>query len=166
MDWLESTHRIKPLKIRRLYRSSRLGLYDEETMLDVGWGLYSRCLAVVAVVRALGFGPIPCPQCGTEVERKIKLPSGVGDHFHARYAGWFHCPHCTKRLLWQDCRNALREQPRCFDCHALLGLDRGTNRLKCPCGKEWDVRQYRQSVARRLRLPCPDCGALLRRLLA
>ena len=163
MEWLESTRCIKPAKIRRLYRSSQKGLYDEEILQDIGWDLYSRCLAVVAVTRALGLGPVPCPQCGAEVERRIKLPSGVGGSAHSQYAGWFHCPQCMKRLLWQDCRDAMRQRPRCFDCHALLERDHGTKRLTCKCGKEWEARQYRQSVSRRLRLPCPDCGTLIRR---
>ena len=163
MEWMKSTHCVKPVKLRRLYRSSRLGLYDEEILQEMGWDLYNRCLAVVAVTRALGFGPVPCPQCGAEVGRKIKLPSGVGGSGRSQYAGWFHCPQCTKRLLWQDCRNALREHPRCFDCHAVLKRDGGTKRLRCGCGKEWKARQYRQSVARRLRLPCPDCGTIIRR---
>lgn len=163
MEWLASTRRIRPVKIRRLYRSSALGLYDEETLQEIGWDLYHRCLVVVAVVRALGFGPVPCPWCGAEVEGKIKLPSGVGGSAHSRRAGWFHCPQCTRRLLWQDCREALRKRPRCFDCHTLLKRDRETKQLTCRCGKEWEARQYRQSVSRRLRLPCPDCGTVVRR---
>ena len=158
--------RIKPVEIGRLYRLSRIGVYDDELLLEVGWGLYARCRDVVAVARAIEYGEVPCPQCGTNVKRRniLSPAESVSLSSEKTYrSGWFHCSCCLKRLLWSDCRDALRETPHCFDCYSMLKLNAETNRLECQCGKSWATRQYRQSVTRRLRLPCPECGSLIRR---
>ena len=46
MDWAP---RVKPIKIRRLYRYARLGIYDDLLLHDVGWELYARCTAIATV---------------------------------------------------------------------------------------------------------------------
>ena len=35
MDWAP---RVKPIKIRQLYRYARLGIYEDTLLHDVGWG--------------------------------------------------------------------------------------------------------------------------------
>lgn len=150
--------RVKPIKIRRLYRYARLGIYDDALLHDVGWELYARCTDIATVADVYREGRVPCPRCRTKVARQIDplFSSGEG----GTRENWFRCPHCAKRLLWQDCRNVLRKAPRCFDCHSLL---QGTNQLQCTCGKQWDQKTYRQSLRGRVRLPCPHCLKLVRR---
>ena len=155
MNW---SPRVKPTKIRRLYRAARLGLHDDDLLQTVGWELYGRCADIATVADVYRDGLVPCPQCKTKVKRRIDplfRPSDGGTH-----ENWFHCPHCAKRLLWRDCRESLRENPRCFDCHSLLV---GTEELQCRCGKTWDPKAYRQSVKSRVRLPCPGCGGTVRK---
>ena len=155
MNW---SPRVKPAKIRRLYRAARLGLYDDDLLQIVGWELYGRCADIAAVADVYRDGLVPCPQCRTKVKRRIDplfRSSDGGTH-----ENWFHCPHCTQRLLWGECRESLRDSPRCFDCHSLLS---GTEELQCSCGKKWDRKTYRRSVRTRVRLPCPHCGLMIRK---
>ena len=156
MEW---SHRVKPARIRRLYRSARLGIYDDDALQDVGSGLYARCADIVAVADAYRNGLVPCPQCGEKVQRRIDPLFGSEGHGNRHH--WFHCPHCTRRLLWADCRNALRENPRCFDCQSPL---RSSNKLlRCRCGNVWDHKAYRRSVSARVRLPCAHCHTVIRK---
>ncbi len=156
MDW---SRRVKPAKIRRLYRSARLGIYDDDSLQDVGLELYARCADIAAVADAYRSGRVPCPKCGTKVQRKINAMFGLGGQ-HGSRNNWFHCPHCSKRLIWTDCRRALRDNPRCFDCHTLL---KDADELSCRCGKAWDRKSYRRSVSTRVRLPCPSCETTIRK---
>ena len=156
MDWAP---RVKPIKIRRLYRYARLGIYDDTLLHDVGWGLYARCTDIATVADVFRQGRVPCPKCNTKVTRRIDplFSSGEG----GTHENWFHCPHCAERLLWRDCRLALRNTPRCFDCHAVL--QKTDKLLQCTCGKTWSQEAYNQSVRIRVRLPCPRCFNLVRR---
>ena len=111
MDWAP---RVKPIKIRQLYRYARLGIYEDTLLHDVGWELYARCADIATVADVYREGRVPCPKCRTKITRRIDPLFSKGEggtHEH-----WFHCPHCTGRLLWRDCRQALRDTPRCFDC--------------------------------------------------
>ena len=162
MNWAP---RVKATKIRGLYHSGRRGLCDEDVLLDVGWSLHAHCQDVVAAATALKFGEVPCPTCDEAVQRKsVPAPTArqKADLFRLHHrVGWFHCEHCQRRLLWQDCRDALRGQLRCLDCYRRLHLD-GTE-LSCECGKSWQIDKYRASVSRRVVLPCPHCHHRLRR---
>ena len=142
MDWAP---RVKPIKIRRLYRYARLGIYDDTLLHDVGSELYARCMDIATVADVYREGRVPCPKCQTKVRRRIDplFSSGEGGtHEH-----WFRCPHCAERLLWRDCRQALRNVPRCFDCRAVLQREVV---LRCACGKTWSQEAYRQSVRTRV----------------
>lgn len=159
--------RVNPIKIRRLYRTARLGIYDDDALQVVGWELYARCADIATVADVFPEGRVPCPQCNTKVKRKIDalFRKSVGTH-----VSWFHCSHCAKRLLWQDCRDSLRKTPRCFDCRARLQSEstgkrngRTHGELHCTCGKTWAWEAYRRSIRARLRLPCPHCHHLIRR---
>lgn len=163
MDWAP---RIKVARLRQLYRGQARGRLSERVLLDVGWGLHALSENVVAAATALHWGEIPCPNCGAAVQRRGIPPPTAGQRealLHGRgYAyGWFHCEHCQARLLWSDCRDALRQKPRCFDC--LQPLRRGSAKLFCPCGTSWTFRQYRESLTRRKWLPCAQCGQRIRR---
>jgi hypothetical protein len=60
---VEWAQRVKPIRICRLYRSARLGVYDDEALQDVGSALYARCCDMAAVADAYRYGQVPCPQC-------------------------------------------------------------------------------------------------------
>ena len=160
--------RVNPIKIRRLYRTARLGIYDDDALQTVGWELYARCADIATVADVFPEGRVPCPLCRTKVKRKIDalFRKSIGNP----HDSWFHCSHCAKRLLWQDCRDALRKTPRCFDCGARLQSaptgkrsGRTHGELHCTCGKTWTWEAYRRSIRARLRLPCPHCHHLIRR---
>ncbi len=155
MNWAP---RVKPIKIRRLYRYARLGIYDDILLHDVGWELYARCADIVTVNNVYREGRVPCPQCSTKVVRQIDPLFSTGEG--GTRENWFRCPHCAKRLLWRDCRQALRNTPRCFICRSVL---RKNGELWCTCGKTWTQVTYNQSVRTRVRLPCPHCHNLVRR---
>lgn len=155
MQW---SRRARLKDIRRLYRSSRLGIYDDEALKEVGSQLFARCADIAAVADAFRYGRVPCPQCRTPAQRKIEAHYGLEGH--GRSNQFFACPHCAKRLLWLDCRKALRQKPRCFSCGKAL---KGKETLDCACGKSWDAKAYRRSVSTRLRLPCPHCRETIRK---
>ena len=155
MDWAP---RVKPIKIRQLYRYARLGIYDDTLLHDVGWELYARCMDIATVADVYRGGRVPCPKCRTKVTRRIDPLFSKGEG--GTHDLWFRCPHCTERLLWRDCRQALRNTPRCFTCHAALLK---TDVLRCTCGKTWSQEAYNQSVRTRVRLPCPHCFNPVRR---
>ncbi len=172
MEW---SRRIKLTKIRRLYRSIHLGIYDDEALKEVGSELCARCADIVAVAGAFRNGLVPCPQCGAKVQRQINVSYYGSQSFSSGDQGqveqadfleeghiysWLHCPHCTKRLIWGDFRKALRESPRCFNCCSLL---EGTDELRCNCGKVWTARAYRRSANTRICLPCPHCNTIVRK---
>ena len=162
MNWAP---RIKAGKVRGLYRSIQGGLCDEDALLDVGWALYQLCEDVITAVTALQLGEVPCDECGHLVQRRslpkptVRMRANLLRVHHRM--GWFHCEHCQRRLLWQDCRDALRREPRCFDCWEHL-RKKGTG-LYCGCGKSWEVDKYQASLRRRLLLPCPHCRHRLRK---
>lgn len=155
MEW---ARRVRQVQIRRLYRSARLGIYDEEMLEEVGSGLYARCADIAAVADAYRYGKVPCPGCGETVQRKVDAMFGLEGHGAGN--DWFACPGCDGRLLWQDCRAAMRQTPRCFDCLEPLA---GTKVLRCSCGKKWDRKAYQRSVGVRVLLPCTHCDAVIRK---
>ena len=164
MEW---AIRIKPTKLRQLYRLHGRGTDSEQLMLDVGWALYALCESVILAVTGLRLGKIPCPRCGTAIQRRaIEPPSKQQQQqlyrkMPRRLDGWFRCVHCQTRLLWKECRDALRQSPRCFSCQRILHRD--NRHLWCDCGFSWQNDAYRASVARRVRLPCPECNSVIRR---
>ena len=150
--------RVRPIKIRRLYRFARLGIYDDMLLHDVGWELYARCSDIATVADVYREGQVPCPQCSTKIARQIDPLFSKGEG--GPHENWFRCSHCGGRLLWRDCRQALRDTPRCFTCCSVLQQN---GDLQCACGKTWSQVAYNQSVRTRVRLPCPHCHNLVRR---
>ncbi len=158
MQWAP---RLKPWRIRQLYRLTRHGILDKDKLMHIGWGLYARGEAVLMFGRAMR-GQVPCPQCDQIVFRQIfyrqrQVPS----------ASHFSCSICRKKVTWCDCRSALRNHPRCFDCRTLLAGHYANNALTCAlCKREWTWQTYRQSIKYRVRLPCPHCNNTLRKPIA
>ena len=161
--------RVNPIKIRKLYRTARLGIYDDAALQVVGWELYARCADIATVADVFPEGRVPCPQCRTKVKRRI---NALFRESRGTHVSWFHCPHCAKRLIWQDCRDALRRTPRCFDCgkavrlksaHTGKNLSDTHDEPHCTCGKRWTSEAYRRSLRARVRLPCPHCHHVIRR---
>ena len=107
-------------RIRRLYRMNALGVYDDELLAEVGWGLHARCNDVLVVHRAMR-GEVPCPSCGEMVQREVYRSGSSGNTNRSELP--FACPHCNNQVSWRECRDDLRNGPRCFDC--LILLDRG-----------------------------------------
>ena len=155
---MDCSPRVKPIKIRRLYRYARLGIYDDLLLHDVGWELYARCTDIATVADVFREGRVPCPRCETKVVRRIDPLFSKGEGGY--HQNWFRCTHCAKRLLWRDCRQALRDTPRCFECRAVL---QKTDELRCVCGKTWSQEAYKQSARTRIYLPCPYCLNRVRR---
>ena len=163
MKW---ARRVKPGLINHLYNYARLGIYHDELLLEVGWGLYARCKSIATVTDAVNKGEIPCPQCGETVYRPVKraqyLEKKARAASHVEHS--FNCPNCSRELTWSDCKDALIRNPRCFTCQQPLELSYSDDKLRCNyCGREWLRLDYRRSVVRRKWLPCPYCGKKIRR---
>ena len=58
--------RVAPERIRRLYKLDAHGIYDEDLILDVGYGLLARCESFITAVAA-SQGRVTCPLCGATV---------------------------------------------------------------------------------------------------
>lgn len=58
--------RLSQGQIRRLYQTDALGIYDEDLINDVGYGLLARCQSVANAADALG-GKARCPSCSAVV---------------------------------------------------------------------------------------------------
>lgn len=82
--------RVRPDKIRRLYRNDADGILDEDLLDEVGYGLYARCESIVRVSEAAA-GRVHCPGCGG-----IIMPPAL----HA--ATLLHCPGCAWELTWGE----------------------------------------------------------------
>lgn len=63
--------RVAPAKIRRLYQTDALGIYDEELIDEVGFGLYARCQSLLTVTEAAA-GRVGCPRCGAILLREMR----------------------------------------------------------------------------------------------
>lgn len=165
MRW---ARRIKLGKISHLYDLAKLGIYDDELLLDVGWGLYARCESVLTVTNAVNKGELPCPQCEQIVHRPVKHTqylegkAKAATHTEPR----FSCPICKQELTWSDCQAELRSHPKCFSqaCQQPLDLSYSEDKLRCNgCGREWMRLDYGRSVGKRKWLPCLHCGSRIRR---
>lgn len=82
--------RVEPHKIRRLYENDARGIYDDDLIDDVGYGLLARCRSFVAAVAAVA-GRAPCPRCGAVIthsgRREEVLSCGCG--WEATWGGYF-----------------------------------------------------------------------------
>ena len=58
--------RVPQHKIRQLYETDALGIYDRDLIDEVGYALLARCESFLAAVRAVA-GEACCPRCGSIV---------------------------------------------------------------------------------------------------
>lgn len=80
--------RVTQLEIRRLYETDAKGIYDDELIDKVGYGLLARCQSFVDAVEAVG-GKARCPQCSSVVAH-----TGRKDEMLRCECGW--------QLPWSD----------------------------------------------------------------
>jgi len=165
MQW---ARRIKLGKLSHLYDLAKIGIYDDDLLLEVGWGLYARCQSVLTVTNAVNKGKLPCPRCDQIVYRPVKhtqyLERKAKSVTHREPR--FSCPTCKQELTWIDCQEALFSHPKCFirACQQPLELSYSEDKLRCnACGREWMRLDYGRSVRKRKLLPCPHCGSMIRR---
>jgi hypothetical protein len=59
--------RVPQWKVRRLYETDAKGIYDEDLIDDVGYGLLTRCESFITANEARS-GALPCPRCSAPVE--------------------------------------------------------------------------------------------------
>ena len=69
--------RVPKSKIRRLYETDAKGIYDEDLIDEVGYGLLARCESFIAANRARA-GELPCPECARPVRRQEVLSCPCG----------------------------------------------------------------------------------------
>jgi hypothetical protein len=74
--------------IRRLYELDAQGIYDNDLLDEVGWGLYHRCQSFIAAVEAVR-GRAACPRCGAIVLHQVQPEEILG------------CT-CGWQLPWKD----------------------------------------------------------------
>lgn len=58
--------RVRPEKVRRLYALDAQGIYDDELIDDVGYGLLARCESFITACAASS-GRATCPRCGVVI---------------------------------------------------------------------------------------------------
>src|SRR2546425_11700328 len=88
--------RVRPEKIRRLYRNDAAGLVDTELIDEIGTALYCRCESVTAVADAAS-GKLRCPECAQAI-----------DHLDPSVESWLNCNKCGWRARWGDYRKTYR----------------------------------------------------------
>jgi predicted RNA-binding Zn-ribbon protein involved in translation (DUF1610 family) len=81
--------RIRQSLIRRLYETDARGIYDDELLDEVGWGLVARCESFITAVEAAR-GRVKCPSCGQVVEHR----ADPAEQLRCRACGW--------EMPWRD----------------------------------------------------------------
>jgi len=81
--------RLKQRLIRRLYECDAQGIYDDDLLDEVGWGLRARCESFITAVEA-SRGRVKCPACGQTVLH------------HAGAGEILHCAGCDWEMAWRD----------------------------------------------------------------
>ena len=69
--------RVPQRKIRQFYETDAKGIYDEDLIDDLGYGLLARCEGFITANRARA-GELPCPQCHRLVRREEILRCSRG----------------------------------------------------------------------------------------
>ena len=88
--------RVPQWKIRRLYEQDVMGVYDDEPILDVGYGLFARCQSFIAANQAAR-GKAACPRCGAVIPH-----GGNKDE-------WLRC-ECGWKLTWGEYFTAIQHK--------------------------------------------------------
>ncbi len=82
--------RVRPEKLRRLYRDEARGILDESLLDDIGTTLFCRCRDILIVSDAAE-GRVRCARCGEVIARHRDVPN-------AQIA----CPVCGWSVIWSD----------------------------------------------------------------
>ena len=86
--------KISQVLVRRLYRSTSIGVVDDELVDEVGIALYARCSSILTVTEAVR-GRVECPVCRT---------------VFARSGPQLRCPECAWELSWQRYRSTYKRR--------------------------------------------------------
>jgi predicted RNA-binding Zn-ribbon protein involved in translation (DUF1610 family) len=89
--------RVKPHLICRLYDTDAQGIYDNELLEKVGWGLYARCESFILAMQAVQ-GKARCPACGAVIVHSFKAKEIL------------HCQACGWECAWKDYYQTIRNQ--------------------------------------------------------
>jgi hypothetical protein len=84
----EWSPRLPQGKIRRLYELDAAGIYDEDFLDEIGWGLRARCESFVSANQAVQ-GHATCPVCATTI-----------DHHSNSKNDLLICPSCNWSATW------------------------------------------------------------------
>lgn len=155
--------RVKPGRIRRLYRLDQQGIYDADLLLEVGWGLFARAQDVLTFHRAVR-GEVTCDKCRSIVHRSMRSRQLRTRRAEEARTYRFSCPSCGRNTSWPECAGPLTKKPRCLRCWDPLEWHYSANTLSCSrCDRTWKWNVYSKSPKRQTRLPCPHCGDIIRR---
>jgi hypothetical protein len=92
---IEWSPRVSLEKIRALYISEARGIYDDELIEEVGFGLLARCQSILEYTEACEEGKVRCPRCArqgqtTLIHRNMSKPSPL-----------LRCPACGWQVRWR-----------------------------------------------------------------
>lgn len=82
--------RIAQEDIRHLYELDAAGIYDEELLDKIGWGLKARCESFLSANQAVA-GKVICPACNAEIP-----------HHSTSKKDLLTCPACQWSATWGD----------------------------------------------------------------
>jgi len=92
--------RVPQRKIRQLYQTDAMGIYDEELIAEAGYALLARCESFLAAMEARR-GRAPCPVCGEIVRHD-------GDK-----SEMLQCKSCGWELSWGDYFRTIQHKQLC-----------------------------------------------------
>jgi hypothetical protein len=92
LKWAE---RIRPEKIRRLYKLEAEGMLDEEFLNEVFYAVYDRCQSILSCTEAAA-GRVKCPCCGTVIQR-----NDLSGRLESK-AEIMVCSNCSWKSTWGE----------------------------------------------------------------
>lgn len=147
--------RLRQSDLRKLYQAFRRGLYDEDMIREVGWGLFTIAEHMLMMSKTVRLGEVPCLRCGQIVQRKrlkFTLPKPT-----------FPCSSCQAKITWPECLWVYTDSPHCLHCLRPVMREYTHDRLTCSsCNRTWSWQSYKQALHRRKELPCPKCRKMVR----
>ncbi len=85
--------RVPKWKLRRLYETEALGIYDREQIDDVGMTLYMRCRDILTIHKAKSERLVRCPRCERQRRETFIPRRGGRDEV-------LICPVCAWHITW------------------------------------------------------------------
>ena len=92
-QYIQWTPRVPKWKLRKLYQTDALGIYDQELIDDVGITLYMRCRDILTIQRAQSDRQVRCPRCDRE-RREVFIER------HGGREELLVCPTCGWQITW------------------------------------------------------------------